>query len=214
MAIVEKAIELDVPVQAAYEQWSRFEQFPNFMEGVIQVRKLSDDRLRWTTELGGQRREWDARIDEQIPEKRIAWHSEEGSQNAGVVTFHRLSDDRSRIMLQLGYEPEGAIEVVGDSFGLVSRRVQGDLERFKDYVEGRHGNGRSPRIDRRRARRLGGVALLALIVGGGLVAAFVMRRRARRRRMMPAWAATRLAEARRRVPWRSIDLRQRMPVGG
>jgi uncharacterized membrane protein len=137
MSIVEESIEVQVPVRTAYNQWTQFEEFPRFMEGVEQVQQLSDDTLKWVAEIGGKRREWTAEITEQEPDRRVAWTSREGARNAGVVTFHRLSDGESRVMLQLEYEPEGAVETAGDAAGLVKSRVKGDLERFKEFIESR-----------------------------------------------------------------------------
>ena len=137
MSMIEEGIEVNVPVSTAYNQWTQFESFPQFMEGVERVEQIDDRHLRWRANVGGVTREWVAEITEQIPDNRIAWHSVSGPKNAGVVTFHRLSDDRSRAMLQLEYEPEGATETVGDALGLLRRRVRGDLERFKDFIERR-----------------------------------------------------------------------------
>ncbi|HTL61841.1 MAG TPA: SRPBCC family protein [Nitrospira sp.] len=137
MSVVEKSIEINVPVATAYNQWTQFEEFPNFMEGVKQVRQIDDTHLHWKADIGGQEKEWDAEITEQIPDNRIAWRSRDGAMNAGVVTFHRLSDSKSKIMLQMEYDPEGIVENVGDAVGVVSQRVVGDLERFKRYIETR-----------------------------------------------------------------------------
>jgi uncharacterized membrane protein len=137
MSNVEKSIDVEVSASTAYNQWTQFEEFPRFMEGVESVDQLDDQHLRWRAEIGGKTVEWEAEISEQIPDKRIAWRSVDGAHNAGVVTFHRLSDDRTRIMLQIDYEPEGAIERVGDWLGVVSSRVQGDLDRFKAFIESR-----------------------------------------------------------------------------
>jgi len=132
---IEKAIDLAVPVRTAYNQWTQFEEFPHFMEGVEFVEQRDDRRLFWKAKVGGKELVWDAEICEQIPDKRIAWRSTSGARNAGVVTFHRLSDDHTRIMLQLEYEPEGFVENVGDFLGVMSVRAQGDLERFKEFIE-------------------------------------------------------------------------------
>jgi uncharacterized membrane protein len=132
-----KSIDLSVPVRTAYDQWTQFEAFPAFMEGVESVQQLDDANLRWRAEVGGRKLEWTARITEQTPDKRIAWTSTSGSRNAGVVTFHRLSDDSSRVTLQLDYEPEGVVETAGDLMGVLSARAQGDLERFKEFIETR-----------------------------------------------------------------------------
>lgn len=137
MATIEKSIDVDVPVRQAYNQWTQFEEFPRFMEGVQQVRQLDDKRLRWRANVGGKEEEWDAEISEQIPDQRIAWHSTSGAENAGVVTFHHISDTTTRVMLQVDYDPEGFVENVGDAMGFVSRRIEGDLERFKEFIEGR-----------------------------------------------------------------------------
>jgi uncharacterized membrane protein len=119
------------------DQWTQFEDFPKFMEGVLGVRQLGDKRLLWRANVGGQEKTWEAQITEQIPDDRVAWRSRGGAPNAGVVTFHRLGDSKTRIMLQLEYEPEGALEQVGDWVGVVSRRVEGDLQRFKEFIESR-----------------------------------------------------------------------------
>jgi uncharacterized membrane protein len=137
MSTIEKSIDVEVPVRTAYNQWTQFESFPRFMEGVESVRQLDDTHLHWKASIGGKTLEWDAEISEQIPDKRIAWHSLQGAKNAGVVTFHRLADDRTRVMLQLDYEPEGFVENVGDFLGVLSGRTEGDLERFKDFIEER-----------------------------------------------------------------------------
>jgi uncharacterized membrane protein len=137
MATIERSVTVDVPVTTAYNQWTQFEEFPRFMEGVREVTQLDDKRLRWRAEVGGREKEWEAEITEQIPDDRIAWRSRDGARNSGVVTFHRLSDARTRIMLQLEYEPEGLVEHAADAVGVVNRRVEGDLERFKAFIEDR-----------------------------------------------------------------------------
>lgn len=135
MSTIEKSIQVNVPVHTAYNQWTQFEEFPRFMEGVKEVRQLDDTHVRWCAEVAGKDKEWDAEITEQLPDQRIAWRSVSGARNAGVVTFHRIDDDTTRIMLQMDYEPEGVIENAGDTSGVLSLRIQGDLERFKDFVE-------------------------------------------------------------------------------
>jgi len=137
MSTIEESIEVQVPVRTAYNQWTQFEEFPQFMEGVEEVRQLDDTHLHWKADIGGQEREWDAEITEQHPDERVAWRSTEGAQHAGVVTFHRIGDEQARVMLQLDVEPEGITEQVGDKLGFVKRRVKGDLERFKDLIESR-----------------------------------------------------------------------------
>lgn len=137
MSNIEKSIDVHVPVRTAYNQWTQFEEFPRFMEGIEEVRQLDDKRLQWRANVGGKEKQWDATISEQVPDQRIAWHNTTGSANAGVVTFHRINDNTTRIMLQLEYEPEGVVENVGDMVGVMSRRVQGDLQRFKEFIEAR-----------------------------------------------------------------------------
>ena len=137
MSVIEKSIEINVPVRAVYNQWTQFEEFPNFMEGVRQVKQIDDRHLHWKADIGGKEKEWDAEITEQIPDERIAWRSRDGAANAGVVTFHRLSDSKSKVMLQLEYDPEGFVEHAGDAVGVVSQRILCDLERFKTFIEGR-----------------------------------------------------------------------------
>lgn len=137
MSRIEESIDVNVPVRTAYNQWTQFEEFPRFMEGVRQVSQLDERRLHWKAELGGKEKEWDAEITEQVPDRRIAWTSRNGVGTAGVVTFHRLSDAQSRIMLQMEYDPEGFVEHVGDAVGIVTQRIIGDLQRFKTYIETR-----------------------------------------------------------------------------
>jgi uncharacterized membrane protein len=137
MSSIEKTIDVGVPVRTAYNQWTQFEEFPEFMEDVEEVTQLDDRRLHWCAKVGGKKLEWDAEITEQIPDKRIAWRSTSGAKNAGVVTFHRLSDQKSRVALQLDYDPEGVAENIGDFLGVMNRRAEGDLERFKEFIESR-----------------------------------------------------------------------------
>lgn len=137
MATVEKSIEVNVPVRTAYNQWTQFAEFPKFMEGIEQVQQLDDKNLHWRAKIGGKTEEWNAEINEQIPDKRIAWRSTSGATNAGVVTLHYIEPNKTRIMLQLDYEPQGAIEKAGDALGVLDRRVAGDLTRFKEFIENR-----------------------------------------------------------------------------
>jgi uncharacterized membrane protein len=137
MASVEQSIEVDVPVRVAYDQWTQFEEFPKFMEGVQEIRQIDDTHTHWRTKIAGKDVEFDAEITEQHPDERIAWRSTSGPSQAGVVTFHRLSDTSSKIMLQLDAEPEGVVEKVGAAMGALGHRTKGDLERFKELVESR-----------------------------------------------------------------------------
>ena len=137
MSTIEQSIELEVPVQTAYNQWTQFEEFPRFMEGVEEIRQIDDTHLHWVAEFGGTRHEWDAEITEQSPDERVAWRNTDGKDNAGVVTFHRLSDTRSKVMVQMDVVPEGLKEKLGDAIGAPDRRVKGDLQRFKEMIEAR-----------------------------------------------------------------------------
>jgi uncharacterized membrane protein len=137
MSTIEESIEIERPVRTVYNQWTQFEEFPSFMEGVESVTQIDDTHLHWIAEIGGVRREWDAVVTEQHPDERVAWRSTSGTSNAGVVTFHKLADDRTKVMLQLDVEPDGAVERVGDALGIIRRRASGDLERFKDLIETR-----------------------------------------------------------------------------
>jgi uncharacterized membrane protein len=137
MSTIEESIEIERPVRTVYNQWTQFEEFPSFMEGVESVTQLDDTHLHWIAEIGGVRREWDSVVTEQHPDERVAWRSTSGTSNAGVVTFHKLADDRTKVMLQLDVEPEGAVERVGDALGIIRRRASGDLERFKELIETR-----------------------------------------------------------------------------
>ena len=137
MASIQETIDVQVPVRTAYNQWTQFEEFPRFMEGVESVQQLDDTHLRWVADVGGKTHEWEAEITEQLPDERVAWTSTDGKGNGGVVTFHRLSDEQTRIAVQMDWEPDGVMEKAGSALGFDSRRVQGDLERFKELIEAR-----------------------------------------------------------------------------
>jgi uncharacterized membrane protein len=137
MQTIEKSIEVEKPVNAVYNQWTQFEDFPKFMDGVKEVRQLDDRRLHWKAEIAGKTKEWDAEIFEQIPDQRIAWQSLTGAKNSGVVDFRPEGQDATQITLKLNYEPEGIAETLGDTLGMVSTRIERDLERFKHFIESR-----------------------------------------------------------------------------
>ena len=137
MSTIEESIDVNVPVRTAYNQWTQFEEFPKFMEGVESVTQTDETHLHWVAEIAGAQREWDAVITEQHPDERVAWTSTSGTSNAGVVTFHKLTDNSTRVMLQLDVEPEGFVESAGDALGFIRRRAAGDLERFRDMIEER-----------------------------------------------------------------------------
>jgi len=137
MSRIEKSIDVNVPLSTAYNQWTQFEEFPRFMEGIEEVQQLDDKRLRWRANIGGKREEWDAEIVEQVPDQRVSWHSTSGAPNSGVVTFESHGAAATGVNLQLEYTPQNAVESAGDATGVLSRRVEGDLQRFKKYIEPR-----------------------------------------------------------------------------
>ena len=137
MASVSESIEVDVPVSVAYNQWTQFEDFPSFMEAVESVRQLDDTHLRWIAEIGGKRHEWEAEITHQEPDLRVAWRAREGKYNSGEVTFEPLEANRTRIDVEMTYDAEGLTESLGSALGADSRRVKGDLKRFRELVESR-----------------------------------------------------------------------------
>lgn len=134
---VEESTEVHVPVKTAYNQWTQFEEFPKFMDNVLEVRQTDDRHLHWRAKVAGEEKQWDAEITEQVPDKRIAWRSVGGAGNSGVVTFHRLSDNETRIMLQMEYRPEGPVEKIGDVIGAVRMQARNSLQRFKEMLEQR-----------------------------------------------------------------------------
>jgi uncharacterized membrane protein len=137
MGEVKKSIEVEVPVSTAYNQWTQFEEFPQFMENVESVTQLDDTHLRWVAEIGGKREEWKAEITQQVPDEIIAWRAIEGQENSGAVRFEPLGPDRTRIDVTLTWEPEGLAEAAADKVGLTDRAVNVDLERYKELVESR-----------------------------------------------------------------------------
>jgi uncharacterized membrane protein len=136
MATIEKSIEVGVPVSVAYDQWTQFEEFPQFMSGIVGVRQLDDRHVRWTAEVGGERKEWEAEIVEQEPDRVIAWRSVDGLPTSGRVEFEPI-DQGTRVSVAMEYEPEGVKESVGALFGVDSAQVEDDLERFRELVEAR-----------------------------------------------------------------------------
>ncbi|WP_189172273.1 SRPBCC family protein [Pilimelia anulata] len=134
MSKVSESVEVNVPVRTAYDQWTQFESFPRFMGGVEEVRQLSDTSTAWRTKIGGVTREFNADIVEQVPDRRVAWRSTDGA-HAGQVSFEELDPARTRVTADITFEPEGLVENVGDKLGVVDHRVEGDLERFKEYIE-------------------------------------------------------------------------------
>lgn len=132
---VQKSVVVDAPLSTVYNQWTQFEDFPRFMDGVETVTQLADDRLEWVAEIAGVRRQWIAKILEQVPDRKVAWAAVEGATNAGAVTFDEAGPEQTEVHLELEYEPEGFVESVGDRLNIVERQAAGDLERFKEFVE-------------------------------------------------------------------------------
>ncbi len=137
MPRIQKDIVVDVPVKSAYDQWTQFESFPQFMEGVKEVVQLDEKTLRWRAKVGNKEEEWEAEITEQMPDRHVAWRSTTGAPNAGSVVFDPAGAARTRVSLEISYEPRDATEKVGDALGVLERRVEGDLNRFKSFIEGR-----------------------------------------------------------------------------
>lgn len=138
MSTVKETVDVEVPVHTAYNQWTQFEEFPKFMEGVEKVTQLDDQHNRWTTKIGGVRREFDTEIVDQLPDDRIAWRTTTGdTQQKGLVSFQRLDETHTRVELVMDIEPSGVAEKAADMSGTIERRVKGDMRRFKDYIEHR-----------------------------------------------------------------------------
>lgn len=167
MKMIEQSIEVDAPLRKVYNQWTQFEEFPEFMEGIEKVHQLDDKRLHWVANIGGKHEEWDAEIQEQVPDQRIAWRSITGRQSDGNISFEKVAENKTRIRAAISYEPEGAMEKIGDAMGIVSARVKGDLKRFKEFVERQttesagwrgeiHGGQVSPDAGTPRSKRLHG----------------------------------------------------------
>jgi len=136
-ATTHDAIEVEVPVSTAYNQWTQFEEFPRFMASVREVRQVDGTHLHWRAVVAGKEKEWDAEITEQVPDQRIAWRSTGGVRNSGVVTFERIGDNRTRVLLQMDYDPETAGERIGAAIGGVKLTTRGNLQRFKELIERR-----------------------------------------------------------------------------
>ena len=137
MATITESIDVQVPVRTAYNQWTQFEDFPRFMEGVQSVEQVDDTHLHWIAEAGGKQHAWTAEIIDQRPDERVAWRAIEGHENSGMVTFERLTETETRVTVQMQHETEGLLEQLGSALGMDGRRVKGDLERFRDLIESR-----------------------------------------------------------------------------
>jgi ribosome-associated toxin RatA of RatAB toxin-antitoxin module len=185
---VDKTIEVAVPVSTAYNQWTQFEEFPQFMGGVQEVRQLDDRRLHWVAEIAGVRREWEAEVIEQVPDEKVAWAATDGATNAGAVFFTPLGADRTSVRLHLEYAPEGLVETVGDKLNVVEKQAESDLEKFKAYIESRGaesggwrgevaGNVGTPDVEAAEETRgdsgKAGVSPKAMVAGAAVAAAGV-----------------------------------------
>ena len=138
MSSIQESVDVEVPIRTAYDQWTQFESFPNFMDGVESITQTDATHTHWVTKIDGVKREFDAEITEQLPDERVAWKSVAGeAKHAGVVTFHRLDDTKTRVMIQIDWEPEGLVEKVGSAVGVDKRQVKADAKRFKKFIEER-----------------------------------------------------------------------------
>ncbi|MFG2533363.1 SRPBCC family protein [Streptomyces sp. NPDC048516] len=138
MSTVKETVDVEVPVHTAYNQWTQFEEFPKFMEGVENITQLDDERNRWTVKIGGVQREFDTEIIDQLPDDRIAWRTITGdTRQKGLVSFQRLDETHTRVELVMDIEPSGVTEKAADMSGTIERRIKGDMRRFKDYIEHR-----------------------------------------------------------------------------
>jgi uncharacterized membrane protein len=140
MSTITESVDVAVDVSTAYNQWTQFESFPQFMDGVEEIRQIDDTHTHWVTRIAGVTREFDATITEQNPDERVAWRSDEGPNHAGVITFHRLDDTTTRVTAQMDIDPEGFTENVADKLGVLDQRVKGDMRRFKEFIESRGGH--------------------------------------------------------------------------
>ncbi|AEE47730.1 SRPBCC family protein [Cellulomonas fimi] len=137
MATIEQTVEVDVPIRTVYDQWTQFEDFPRFMGGVERITQTDDRHTHWTTSVGGVHREFDAEIVDQHPDDRVSWRSVDGTTHAGVVTFDKLAENRTRVTARIDWQPEGVVEKVGAAVGMDDRQVKADLERFREFIETR-----------------------------------------------------------------------------
>ena len=137
MSTITESVDVAVDVSTAYNQWTQFESFPQFMEGVDEIRQIDDTHIHWVTSIGGVTREFDATITEQRPDERVAWRSDDGPDHAGVITFHRLDGTTTRVTAQMDIDPEGFVESAADKLGILDRRVKSDMRRFKEFIESR-----------------------------------------------------------------------------
>ena len=137
MTEMEKSIVVDAPLREVYNQWTQFEDFPRFMDGILEVRQLDAKRLHWKAQIGSAERVWQAEIVDQVPDRRIAWRSVTDVEHAGAVLFEPVTGNRTRVTLRMRYDPEGLAENLGNALGFVARQVQGDLERFRTLMEQR-----------------------------------------------------------------------------
>ena len=137
MKSITKSVDVHVPVSVAYNQWTQFEEFPQFMEHIERVEQVDDTTIRWFASVGGNEQQWVSKITEQTPDQRIAWQSTDGATHAGVVTFHKLDDEKTRVTLQMDYDPDGVVESIGTALGFVDRNVEDDLKSFSDMIESR-----------------------------------------------------------------------------
>ena len=135
-----ETVDVNVPVSVAYNQWTQFESFPHFLDEVVSITQIDDTHNHWVVNVGGAEREFDAEITEQHPDERVAWRSVGGeTEHAGVVTFHKLDENTTRVTAQIDWDPQGLLEKLGSLVGAGSHAVKKDLDNFKKFIEGRGG---------------------------------------------------------------------------
>ncbi|MET1072283.1 MAG: SRPBCC family protein [Umezawaea sp.] len=139
MSTITESVDVKATVTAAYNQWTQFESFPRFMDGVQEITQIDDTHTHWKISVAGLTKEFDATITEQHPDERVAWTTESGPTHAGVITFHRLDETTTRVTAQMDIDPDGFIENVADKLGVLDRKVKGDMQRFKTFMEFRDG---------------------------------------------------------------------------
>jgi len=155
MERIEKTFEVECPINTVYNQWTQFEEFPRFMEGIQEVRQTDDTHLHWRAKIAGKEEEWDSEIVEQVPDKAIAWRSISGAPNAGAVRFEQVDPQKTRVRLTMEYEPQGFVEKAGDAVGVVSHKVEQAVEKFKKIIESRRSETGAWRGEVRGGRKTG-----------------------------------------------------------
>src|SRR2546421_3872263 len=132
---IQRWTDVAVPVEKAYQAWTKFDEFPKFMHRVLNVDRKGQDRVAWQEKIWFSKRQWEGRITERRKNDRIVWRTTSGMNHKGVVSFHKLDDNLTRVMVTMEFEPNGMIEKLASGLRFVKRAVQADLARYKAYVE-------------------------------------------------------------------------------